>query len=171
MTVGTRWALSHAPNPTVLRLDTTMELTRATIETSPPSTAPAPLDRLLGLEGIRSIDLHRYRARLNLSPDADAGSIGGEAGAVLAGAWGPASPLRSEPVRSYPVPYRGSRTVAESLEMARSQPILQRLFALPGVVEAILEPGQVRVRIGPLFVWSEVEMGIERVASDAQSTS
>jgi hypothetical protein len=170
MTVGTRWALSYAPNPAVLRLDTTSELTRGTIETSPPSTAPAPLDQLLRLVWIRSIDLHGYRARLNLSPGADAGSIGRKAGAVLAEAWGPASPLRSEPARGYPVPYRGARTVAESLQMAGSQPILRGLFALPGVVEAILEPGLVRITLGPLFAWADVGAAIDEVVRGTDFT-
>jgi hypothetical protein len=170
MTIGTRWALLYAPNPAVLRLNTTGELTRATIETSPPATAPAPLDRLLRLEGIRSLDLHRYRARLNLSPGADAESIGRKAGAFLAEAWGPASALRSEPARRYPASYRGPRTVAESLQMAGSQPILQGLFSVPGVVEAILEPGLVRITLGPLFAWADVGAAIDEVVRGADFT-
>ena len=54
------WALSRATNPAVLRLHTTLELTPATIETCPPSEPPHPLDRLLEIRGIRSMDLHRH---------------------------------------------------------------------------------------------------------------
>ena len=46
--------------------------------------------------------------------------------------------------------------------MAGSQPILRALFAVPGVVEAILEPGHVRVRLGRLFSWTEVEEEVRR---------
>ena len=65
------WALSRATNPAVLRLHTTLELTAATIETCPPSEPPHPLDRLLEIRGIRSMDLHRHVARLNLLPGSD----------------------------------------------------------------------------------------------------
>lgn len=62
------WALERAANPTVLRLHATLELTRGTIETCPPASAPLPLRRLLGIAAVRSVDLHRYRVRLNLTP-------------------------------------------------------------------------------------------------------
>jgi len=141
------WALSKASNPTVLCLHASQELTQATIETCPPSTPRHPLDRLLEIPGIRSIDLHRYRARLNLRPGSDRRD---------------ASSKRADPARTFAVRYRGSRLVAESLQMAGSQPILQALFGAPGVVEAILEPGHVWVRLGRLFSWTEVEKDVRR---------
>jgi hypothetical protein len=61
------WALEGARNRSVLLLHTTIELTRVTIQPCPPARAPWPLDRLLSIPGIRSMDLHRYRARLNLA--------------------------------------------------------------------------------------------------------
>jgi hypothetical protein len=139
-----------------------MELTQATIETCPPSTPPHPLDRLLDIPGIRSIDLHRYRARLNLLPGSDSEAITRQVCGLLAEEWGHASSKRDDPVRTFPVPYRGPRLVAESGRMAGSQPILRALFDIPGVVEAILEPGHVRVRLGRLFSWAEVEDDVRR---------
>lgn len=65
------WSISRPSNPMVLVLNTTVELTRETIKTCPPSRPPRPLDRLFEVPGIRSIDLHRYRARLNIAPGAD----------------------------------------------------------------------------------------------------
>jgi hypothetical protein len=158
----TPWALSRTSNPTVLRLHASLELTEATIETCPPSTPPHPLDRLLQIPEIRSIDLHRYRARLNLLPGSDPRAITRQVCELLAGEWGRASTKRDDPARAFPVPYRGPRLVGESLRMAGSQPILRALFAVPGVVEAILEPGHVRVRLGRLFSWTEVEEDMRR---------
>jgi hypothetical protein len=59
-------ALERAANPTVLRLRTTVQLTGRTIETCPPAFTPRPLGLLLEIPGVRSVDLHRYLARLNL---------------------------------------------------------------------------------------------------------
>ena len=158
----TMWALSKASNPTVLCLHASQELTQATIETCPPSTPRHPLDRLLEIPGIRSIDLHRYRARLNLRPGSDRHAITREVWELLVKEWGDASSKRADPARTFAVRYRGSRLVAESLQMAGSQPIIQALFGAPGVVEAILEPGHVWVRLGRLFSWTEVEKDVRR---------
>jgi hypothetical protein len=163
----TIWALSKASNPTVLRLHTSLELTQATIETCPPSTPRHPLDRLLEIPGIRSIDLHRYRARLNLLAGFDRHAITREVCELLAEEWGDASAKRADPARTFAVRYRGSRLVAESLKMAGSQPILRALLGVPGVVEAILEPGHVWVRLGRLFSWAEVEKDVRRTLEAA----
>jgi hypothetical protein len=55
-----------------------VELTRATIEKCPPTIPPEELRFLLAVDGVRSVDLHRYRARLNLSPGCDAKAAWGE---------------------------------------------------------------------------------------------
>ncbi len=161
------WALARASNPAVLRLETSMELTQETIETCPPSAPPRPLDRLLEIPGIRSIDLLRYRARLNLLPGSDPGAISQRVCEFLAEAWGPATAKGEEPARDFPVPYRGPRVVAESLRMAGAQPVLRALFAVPGVAEAILDQGRVRVRLGRLFSWSETEQQVRTALSTA----
>lgn len=163
----TTWAFSRASNPMVLRLHTSLELTQATIEACPPSTPPHPLDRLLEIREIRSIDLHRYRARLNLLPGSDPHAITRQVCELLVKEWGRASSKREDPARTFPVPYSGTRLVAESLGMAGSQPILRALFGLPGVVEAILEPGHVRVRLGHLFSWTEVEEDVRKTLEAA----
>jgi hypothetical protein len=157
-----RWALSRASNPKVLRLHTSLGLTEATIETCPPSTPPHPLDRLLEIQGIRSIDLHRYRARLNLLPGSDPHAITRQVCELLAEEWGRASSKRDSSPRTFPVPYGGPRIAAESLQMAGSRRILRALFGVPGVVEAILEPGRVRVQLGPLFSWTEAEEDVRK---------
>jgi hypothetical protein len=159
----TNWALLRTPNPTVLRLDTSLELTRATIETCPPRVPPHPLGRLLELQRIRSIDLHRYRARLNLRPGSVPDALAQRVSELLVEEWGPASSKLDEPPRAFPVRHRGPRLVAESLEMAGSQPILRALFGVDGVSEAILEPGRVRVRLGRLFSWADVEEDVRTV--------
>lgn len=47
--------------------------------------------------------------------------------------------------------------------MAGSQPILRALLGAPGVVEAILEPRHVRVRLGRVFSWTDVEEDVRRI--------
>jgi hypothetical protein len=165
------WSLSRPSNPMVLVVHTTMELTQETIETCPPSRPPHPLERLLEVPGIRSIDLHRYRARLNLAPGADRDETTRQVCELLGNEWGSTSSKRDEPARAFDVSYEGSRLVAESLRMAGSQPILRALFGVGGVAEAILEPGQVRVRLGRLFSWAEVDDDTRRALERAASPS
>jgi hypothetical protein len=161
------WALARASNPAVLRLETSMELTQETIETCPPSAPPHPLDRLLEIPGIRSIDLHRYRARFNLLPGSDSVAMSRRVCEFLVEAWGPETAKQEEPARHFPVPYRGPRVVAESFRMAGAQPVLRALFGVPGVAEAILDPGRVRIRLGSLFSWSEIEGEVRKALSTA----
>jgi hypothetical protein len=159
----TRWALEAATNRTVLRLHVDVELTRETIETSPPAEAPSPLDRLFELEALRSLDLHRYRARLNLRPDADPALTATNAEAVLGQAWGPASTLvRDEGPRAFGAITTGDRRVAESPSMADGDRLLSAVFAVEGVSEAIVGSGMVLVRLGRLFDWAHAQLGIER---------
>jgi hypothetical protein len=166
---GLAWAIEGALNPTILRLHVRTSLTDRTIETCPPGVAPAPLDRLLEIEDVRSLDLHRYRVRVNLRPGGGRGSASRQVGEVLAQAWGPAVGLPTDPPpRAFALPYTGSRRVVESVEMAEASGVLAlvAVFAAPGVVEAIAAPGLVLVRVGRLFTWEEVEPAI--VAALAQ---
>ena len=152
------WALERAANPTVLRLHATVELTRKTIEACPPGSTPPPLRQLLAIPAVRSVDLHRYRARLNLTPDADLDLVEEAVRRALRDSWGPPVALPPEEAsRSFPVGHGGGRRAAESLEMAGWQPVLQALFLVRGVAEAILDEGEARVRLGRLFEWEEVE--------------
>jgi hypothetical protein len=167
----TAWALTLTRNPTVVRLDASLELTRATIETCPPRVPPHPIGRLLELPGIRSIDLHRYRARLNLLPGFDPDALARGVSEFLAGEWGPASSTVDDPPRAFPVRHRDSRLVAESLEMAGSHPTLRALFGVDGVAEVILEPGRVRVRLGRLFSWADVEEDVRTALKEAGESS
>jgi len=155
----------------VIVVHTTAELTEETIETCPPSTPPRPLARLLEVPGIRSIDVHRYRARLNLAAGADQKEITWQVCELLGNEWGPTSSKRDEPTQTFRVSYEGPRLVAESLRMAGSQPILRALFGVSGVAEVILEPRQVRVRVGRLFSWAEVEDDVRRALKRAASSS
>ena len=165
------WSLSRTPNPTVVRLDTSLELTQATIETCPPRVPPHPLGRLLGLPGIRSIDLHRYRARLNLLPGSDPDALARQVSEFLVGEWGPASSSVDDPPRAFAVWHRGARLAAESREMAGSQPILRAIFGVDGVVEAILEGEAVWVRLGRMFSWTDVEEDVRTALKEAGGAS
>jgi hypothetical protein len=152
------WALERAPNPRVIRVHTTVELTRATIEKCPPASPPEGLRSLLAVDGVRSVDLHRYRARLNLSPGCNAEAAWDGVARAMEAAWGAPAPLLGEPQpRGFEVVYEGPRIVAESPEMAGPDPTLAALFRVPGVAEAILEAGWVWVRPGRLFPWEDVE--------------
>jgi hypothetical protein len=163
-----KWALETAPNPWVVRVHTTVELTRSTIEKCPPASPPEGLRSLLTVDGVRSVDLHRYRARLNLSPGCDAEAAWEGVARAIEAAWGAPAPLPDEPsLRAFEVAYQGPRIVAESQEMARPDATLAALFRVTGVAEAILETGRVGVRLARLFSWEDVEASVR---SALQST-
>ncbi|MEX0754813.1 MAG: hypothetical protein WD556_06805 [Actinomycetota bacterium] len=152
------WAVEAAANPSVLRLHTMLELTKRTIVGCPPGDPGAPLDLLLVIPGVRSIELHRYLARLNLYPGADIGGVWSAVVGSLMPSWGrPVDPpeIEHDP-RSFPVDDNGPRRVAESFEMAADDPILIAMFRVHGVAEAILEHGRVGIRPGRLFDWEHL---------------
>lgn len=157
-TQGVRWALEPAVNPTVLRLHVDVELTTRTIVTCPPLDPPPIASAALAIAGVRSVDLHRYRARLNLQPGVVAADVVDRASDDLARALGPATamPANEGPV-VFEVDHDGPRQVAESAEMAERsrEPTLVALFGVHGVAEAILGEGLVLVRLGRLFRWHD----------------
>jgi hypothetical protein len=166
------WAIEGALNPTVLRLHVNVSLTERTIVTCPPSSPPAPLDSLLLIDGVRSVDLHRYHVRINLLPGGGRGHVSGEATAALSVTWGPPVdlPEAGDP-RAFGYPRHGRRVVAESLEMARAaeEPVLERLFRVPGVAETIAGEDMVLVRLGRLFGWHESEAAVREALADVVS--
>jgi hypothetical protein len=148
------WAIEPAVNPSVVRIHVSDELTDRTIVTSPPAEVPMPVAGLLELEDVRTIDLHRYRIRLNLRPGSDRVRTAAYARDILATGWG--EPIRIEPdpgPRAFVVGYHGPRTVAESAEMATGHPLLEAVFRVDGVSEAIAGDGMLLVRLGRLFEW------------------
>jgi hypothetical protein len=152
------WAIEGALNPTVLRLHVTQELTAATILTCPPAPAPEPLDLLVSIEGVRSLDLQRYRVRLNLVPGAGRATVMAEVAQILHEPWGGAAPMPPEELpRAFAIERQGARLVAEGKEMAERDPVLERAFSVEGVAEAIVDEHLVLVRLGRLFRWADVE--------------
>jgi hypothetical protein len=152
------WALEGATNPSVLRLHTMLELTKRTIVACPPGDPGAPLDLVLMIPGVRSLDLHRYVARVNLHPHADDAAVRSAITGSLMPAWGrPVDLPEPEPeARPFQLGEPGPRRVAESLEMAGDDPLLSALLRVHGVAEAIAEGEEVRVRPGRLFDWELV---------------
>jgi hypothetical protein len=165
-----RWAVEERlANPYVLRVHVDEPLTDETIVTCPPGAPPDPLDRLFEIEAILRLDLHRYRARLNLRRGTDRAEAAGHTRGVLAAALGPASSLpNDEGPRAFASAYAGARRVAESPVMARGLPLLEALFDLEGVAEAIVAPGLVLVRLGRLHAWADREA---RIAAAVQSST
>ena len=161
------WAMEVVPNPSVLRLHTTEELTDRTILTCPPGTPPAPLDRLLGLPEVRTLNLHRYRCRVNLRPGTNAIAVGDAVEKSLLTTWGPPEPLPpEEEPRAFAIRREGPMVVAESYEMA-GDPVVLTLFGVQGVVEVVSGKGMVLVRLGRLFRWSAVQPDVVRALSRA----
>jgi len=153
-----RWALEAVTNPSVLRLHLSAPLTDRTIVSCPPEAAPEPLDRLLSIPGVRWLDLHRYRVRLNLGPDGFAGQATVPATETLTDVWGNEAFLDAdESPRAFQVERDGDRQVAESLEMAEAHgdAMLVALFAVEGVAEAIAGKDLVLVRLGRMFRWDQ----------------
>jgi len=154
------WAIEGALNPTILRIHVTVSLTDRTIVVCPPEEAPTPLDAVVEIEGVRGLDLHRHRVRVNLEPGADPAAISRAAAQLLEAAWGAQSSLPlDEGPRAFSVAHSGPRLVAESPVMAaqHGDTTLIRVFEVPGVVEAIAGEGLVLVRLGRLFAWDDVE--------------
>jgi hypothetical protein len=163
------WALEATPNPAVLRVHVGHELTDRTIVTSPPAELDRPLAGLLELDAVRTLDLHRYRARVNLRPDANRGATAEHARAILAAEWGPARALHADDgPRAFQVSHRGPRTVAESAEMATGHPLLEAVFTVDGVSEAIVGDDVVLVRLGRLFGWERAEPSVIRALAVLQ---
>ena len=118
---------------------------------------------MLAVDGVRSVDLHRYRARLNLSPGCIAKATWDGVARAIEAAWGAPAPLPGEPPpRAFEVAYEGTRIVAESPDMAAPHATLVALFRVSGVAEAILEADRVWVRPGRLFSWEDVETSVSR---------
>jgi hypothetical protein len=157
--------------PRVIRVHTTVELTRATIEKCPPTSPPEGLRSLLAADGVGSVDLHRYRARLNLTPGRDAKAASEGVTRAIEAAWGPPAPLPGEPPpRAFGVEYEGPRMVTESPEMAAPDATLVALFRVPLVAEAILEAGRYgsgRAACSPGRTWRPRSAGLCRVPSGA----
>jgi hypothetical protein len=163
------WALETTPNRAVLRIHVGHELTDRTIVTSPPAELEHPLAGLLELDAVRTIDLHRYRVRVNLRPDADRDSTAAHAGAILTSGWGPAHALDPDAgPRAFEVRHEGPRTVAESAEMAHGHPLLEAVFGVEGVSEAIVGNDLVLVRLGRLFAWPGAEPQVIRALAIRQ---
>ena len=157
------WALEATPNRAVLRIHVGHELTDRTIVTSPPAELEHPLAGLLELDAVRTIDLHRYRVRMNLRPDADRAATATHAGAILTSGWGPPRALDADAgPRAFQVRHEGPRTVAESAEMALGHPLLEAVFGVEGVSEAIVGDDLVLVRLGRLFAWPDAEPQVIR---------
>jgi hypothetical protein len=154
----TSWAFENVTNPWLVRLHVDVSLTDQTIVTCPPTDAPPPLDRLLQVDGVRAIDIQRYRVRLNLEYGISRSAAARTGSAFLRGHWGDATPLPDlEHPRAFQVGRRGERRVAESLAMAGDDEMLRALFAVDGVEEVIAADGVALVKLGRLFRWSECE--------------
>src|SRR5262245_12073238 len=159
-----RWALERPANPSVLRIHVDHQLTDRTIVTGPPTEIARPIGGLLELEAVRTVDLHRYHARVNLRHGADRDVAAGHVDDIVRGAWGDEARdgEESDP-RAFEIDYAGPRVVAESAEMAAGRELLVRLFTVAGVREAILGDGLALVRIGRLFTWTAVEPAVTAV--------
>ena len=152
------WTLQPATNPAVLRLDVAHELTDRTIVTSPPAELAMPLAGLLELEAVRTLDLHRYRVRVNLAHGADRGATAQHAREILRPTWGAEAASAADPgPRAFEAPHRAARIVAESAQMAAGDELLEALFHIDGVSEVVAGDGVVLVRLGMLFDWHAAE--------------
>jgi hypothetical protein len=112
----------------------------------------------LEIEAIRTVDVSRYRIRMNLRPEVHRARTVVHASDILAAAWGASVSLEADPgPRVFAVEREGPRTVAESAEMAAGNPHLEAVFNVDGVSEAIAGDGMVLVRLGRMFTWDERE--------------
>jgi hypothetical protein len=160
----TTWAFEGAANPTVLRVHVDAELTHETIVTFPPGEPGPPLSDVLRVPGVRSLNVHRYRVRLNLMPEAARPEVELLAGEVLRAVWGAESALPVEEMpRAFEVERSSRRRVAESLAMAAGDDVLTILFGVEGVSEVVVGDGLALVRLGRLFRWNDAEARVQKV--------
>jgi hypothetical protein len=152
------WAFEPVKNPTVLRVHTVLELTDSKIATCPPADAPMALHGVLQLPGVRSIDLHRHRFRVNLAPGASLEGLRATVRTLLERAWGPEIHPRPhrEPPRSFPAAPVERRHVVEGVEMVKGDALMAALWRCRGVVEVQREGAEVRVWLSPLYRWDAV---------------
>jgi hypothetical protein len=159
----TDWAFEDAANPSVLRVHVGAELTAETILTFPPGEPDPPLSRVLRVPGVRSLNVHRYRLRLNLMPDAVRQEVELLAGEILSSTWGAESQLPVEEIpRAFEVEHTSTRRVAESLAMAEGDDVLTILFGVEGVSEVVVGDGVALVRLGRLFRWDDAEARVQK---------
>ena len=157
------WAIEGALNPTILRIHVTDTLTDRTIVVCPPDAAPAPFDAVVEIDGVRGVDLHRHRVRVNLAPGAGRAAVSPGRRPAPRARVGRASPLPlDEGPRAFSVAHTGARLVAESPVMAahHGDTTLIRVFEVPGVVEAIAGDGLVLVRLGRIVAWDDVQADV-----------
>ena len=167
-TGATPWALELPRNPAAIRLHVGTRLTRETIRTCPPATAPPPVDRVLEIEAIRAIDLHPTHARCNLRSDTDRDEVLGHIEAIMTSAWGPPVELGPDPgPRAFGAATAGPRVVAESPAMAAGHPLLEAVFEVDGVAEAIAGDGLVLVRLGRCYGWGAAEAAVASAVQTA----
>jgi hypothetical protein len=166
------WALEAATNPSVVRVHVAHELTDRTIATSPPAEVTMPLAGLLEIDAVRTIDLHRYRARINLVRGVDRTETERHVREILRPAWGEETDLPDDAgPRAFESGSHERRVVAESAEMAAGHPVLEALFSVDGVSEAIAGDALVLVRLGRLFGWAQVQPTIRDVLAAYESRS
>jgi hypothetical protein len=118
---------------------------------------------LLLIPGVRSLDLHRYRVRVNLERGGGRQAVSRRAIETLRDAWGePVALAADQGPRAFGLRRRGERRVAESPDMATAshESVLIALFAVEGVTEAIAGEDLVLVRLGRLFRWEDVEPAV-----------
>src|SRR4029077_11864972 len=102
------WAIEPAANPSVVRVHVAHELTDRTIVTTPPADVSMPVAGLLEIEAVRTVDMHRYRMRLNLRPGSDRTRTTSHGRAVLgAGGGEPVTLASDEGPRAFAVAYDG----------------------------------------------------------------
>ena len=167
----TAWAFEDVTNPWLVRLHVDLSLTDQTIVTCPPAEAPPPLDRLLQVKGVRAIDLHRYRVRLNLDHGISRTAAARTGSAFLRGHWGEPSALpEREGPRAFQVDRQGPRQVAESLAMAGEDPLLRALFGVDGVEEVVGADGVILVRLGRFFRWADREAAVSEAIASVRQT-
>src|SRR5918996_1645389 len=137
--------------------------------TCPPAVPAPPLDQLLALPEIRSLDLHRYLCRVNLRPGTNAIAVGDAAERSLLTAWGAPEQLPpQEETRGFAIWREGPKLVAESREMAGGEAVAVALFDVQGVVEVVLGRRIALIRLGRLFRWSAVQGDVVRALIPAK---
>jgi hypothetical protein len=172
-------ALRELPaNPFLVVYHVPIELTCAVVEWYAPGKASAPpalVADIFRTPGVQGLQFFRYELWVRRARDAAWHTIIPAIEAVLRDRLELAEIREFQPDQRYTTVACAKLDVTkplafEGVEAAQMHPLASALFAVDGVAEVLLTPGQVRVRKGAAFQWERLQPKIQTVLEQFEGT-
>ena len=165
-------------NPFLVVYHVPIELTRAVVEWYAPGKASAPpalVADILRIPGVQGVQFFRHELWVRRARDAAWHTILPAVEAALRDRLGISEIREFQPDQRYVMVACAKLDVMkpwvfEGVDAAQTHPLANALFALDGVAEVLLTPGQVRVRKGAAFQWEGLQPNIQTVLEQFKST-